>query len=56
MLPSPTVLEVCEVLHVDVEEAGSGFVDGLNDVGAGTNGMSDIDATADARIQALYRF
>src|SRR5258708_19195091 len=49
-------LEVGEVFHVDVEQPGSGFVDGLNDVSAGTNGMSDIDATADARIKILHRF
>ena len=44
------VVEIGEVFHVDVMKARAGFADGLDDVGAGTNGVANIDAAADARI------
>ncbi len=41
---------------MDVEQAGPGFVDGPNDVGAGANGVADIYAAADAWVQTFYSF
>jgi hypothetical protein len=49
-------LEVREVLYVHVMQAGADFVDGLDDIGAGTNGVADVNAAADTRIQTLYGF
>src|SRR5580700_3670835 len=49
-------LEVREVLHVYVKQPRAHLMDGLNHVRARANGMPDIYAAPDARIQTLYRF
>src|SRR4029077_4664271 len=48
-------LEISEVLHVHVKQAGACFADRPNHIRAGTSGMPDIDATPDAWIHVLYR-
>src|SRR4029077_2409643 len=50
------VLEVREILHVYVKQAGAGFMDGLNDVRARANCVPDINAAADTRVHILHRF
>src|SRR6202453_3301494 len=42
-------VQVGQVLHMHVEEARSDFMDGLDDVRAGTLGVAYIDAAADSR-------
>jgi len=43
-----------KVFHVHVEEAGAGFVDGVDYVGSGAHGVADVDAAAHAWIHALH--
>jgi len=43
-----------EVLHVHVEEAGAGFMDGVDYVGSGAHGVAYVDAAAHAWVQALH--
>ena len=50
------LVEIGEIFHVDIEYPGTDFANGLNDIGAGANGMADINAAPDARIQAFYGF
>ena len=49
------VLKILEIFHVHVEEARANFFDGLNNVGAGTCAVANVDAAADARIHCLHR-
>ena len=49
-------IEICEVLHVHIEETRAGGVDGLDDIGSGADGMSYIDTAADARVHAVNIF
>ena len=57
ILPWPTAtwlalsLEICEVFHVDVEEALACLVDGFYYVGAGAGGVAYVYAAADARVE-----
>src|SRR5580700_2954243 len=46
-------LEIREVLQVYVKQPRARFTNSLNYIGAGTNRMSDVDATSDARIHAF---
>ena len=44
---------VGEILDMDVVEARAGGVDGGDDVGSGAQGVAEVDAEADARVQIL---
>src|SRR6202140_3793246 len=46
-------VQVVQVLHMDVEEARSDFMDGLDDVCAGAHGVAYIDAAADSRVHVF---
>jgi hypothetical protein len=46
-------LEIGQVFHVHVEEAGTYFMDSFDNIGAGAHCVAYIDAAADARVHIL---
>lgn len=50
------VVEVREVFHVHIEEARAGGMYGLDNVSPGADGVPDVDAAAQARVEILDSF